>query len=85
MSTVLQDDDAKQNVAENLRTLMAETGVTQKEISEATEISPMSISYYLKAERMAGGGPLARLAEYFGVSVDYLLKKPTRKKSQKSA
>jgi transcriptional regulator with XRE-family HTH domain len=85
MSTVLQDDEAKQNVADNLRVLMAEKGVTQKETSEATDIAPMSISYYLRAERMAGGGPLARLAEFFGVSVDYLLEKHARKKSQKSA
>lgn len=85
MATVITDDDARQNVAENLRRLMVDRGVTQKEVAENTDISQMAISYYLKAERMAGGGPLARLAEFFQVSIDSLLEKPGKKISRKSA
>lgn len=82
---MLTDDDAKTHLAENLRRLLDETKTSQTALAQAVDVSNMSITFYLQGVRMAGAGPLARIAEFFGVSTDFLLAKPTRKKSQKSA
>lgn len=85
MSNVITDDDAKRHLAEHLKQLLAEKQVTQTALAQAIDVSNMTVTYWLHGQRMAGSGPLARMAEFFGVSADFLLAKPTRKKSRKSA
>jgi transcriptional regulator with XRE-family HTH domain len=85
MSTVLTNDEAKEYLAAHLQRLLEEKGVSQAALARAIDVTPMTISHYLAATVMAGSGPLARMAEFFGVSTDYLVSKPRYKKSQKSA
>jgi transcriptional regulator with XRE-family HTH domain len=85
MSNVLTDEEARKYLAEHLRRLLDEHGVTQCALAKAVKVSNMTVTYWIQGERMAGSGPLARLAEYFGVSTDFLLSKPTRKISRVSA
>ncbi len=55
--------------------------VTQKELAEYLGLSPQTISFYTTGERTPNLQTLIKLAEFFGVSVDYLLtgKKPENK------
>lgn len=90
MATVLSDEKAKKNLARNLDRLMEEHMFEGRRVSNALlaatiGVSAMTITYYLQGERMAGSGPLARMAEFFGVSTDFLLSKPKKKNSRKSA
>ncbi len=85
MSTVLTNDEAKEFLAAHLERLIEEKKVSQAALARAIDVTPMTISHYLAGTIMAGAGPLARMAEFFGVSVDYLVSRPRYKKSQKTA
>lgn len=61
-----------------LRLLMNEnpkTGhtVTQKELGEAVGVRPQTISLYINGNTQPTPDTLVKMAEFFGVSVDYLL------------
>ena len=66
---------------DRLRELRRSKNMTQKELSKALFISERVISYYEKNERFPNDAmTLIRIAEYFGVSIDYLLEMPNREK-----
>lgn len=66
---------------DRLRELRRSKNMTQKELSKALFISERVISYYEKNKRFPNDAmTLIRIAEYFGVSVDYLLEMPNREK-----
>jgi len=73
---VIDDEQAKQNIAINLRRLMETRGYTQTALAKATGASQSRISQVLRGYHMAGGGLLARIAEVFDVSVDRLVGPP---------
>lgn len=58
---------------EKLRELMEENGTTQKELAAYVGIRPQSLSLYLSGETQPNGDKLLKIAEYYSVSVDYLL------------
>jgi transcriptional regulator with XRE-family HTH domain len=83
MSTVVTNDEAKDNIAFHLEELMEKAGrPSLREIADATGESHTAIRQYLNGEKMAGSGPLMRLAEYFSkslrrkITTDYLLSSP---------
>jgi transcriptional regulator with XRE-family HTH domain len=76
MSIVLTDEQAKRNVAANLTRLLGEAGVSRRKVAEETGESHTAIADYAKGAKMPGAGPLARLAEFFSVSTDFLLSSP---------
>lgn len=58
-----------------LKELRAEKGATQKEVAEFICCSPLVYSRYEREEREPDIGVLCRLADYFGVSVDYIVER----------
>ena len=58
---------------ETLRALIEERGMTQKELTARFNVAPSTLSCYVQGTREPEYATLLRLADYFGVSVDYLL------------
>ena len=56
-----------------LKELRAEKGATQKEVAEFICCSPLVYSRYEREEREPDIDALCKLADYFGVSVDYIV------------
>jgi len=56
-----------------IKGLMEEKNITQKELSQKLNISPSAISNYVQNIREPDFATLKKLAQYFHVSLDYLL------------
>lgn len=61
------------HLSQVLTQLMNETGVTAYKISKDTGISNRLIGYWRDGEKLPGAENLLNIANYFNVSVDYLL------------
>lgn len=59
--------------AENLDTLAFDAGLNGKELAEAIGVKAPTVYNLLNGKRQPSVGVLVRLAERFGVSVDFLL------------
>lgn len=60
--------------ADRLRSVRAERGLSQAELSEALGISRSALSGYESGRKLEPDyGTLTKIADYFGVSVDWLL------------
>lgn len=57
----------------NLRILRKKSGLTMKQLGEKIGVAESTISLYEKGTREPDNATLFKLADYFGVSVDYLL------------
>lgn len=73
MSTVVSDDEAKVNIASNVKRRMGELGISQAELARATGENEMRISSVVRAVHAPTAGFLARLAEALECSVDDLI------------
>ena len=64
----------KNSFAERLKELRAEAGLTQEQLSKALngEITPSAIGLWELKKRTPNLDAVIILAEYFGVSLDYL-------------
>lgn len=60
------------SLAEKLKYLRIKKGVTQKECSEVTGISIRTLSRYENGYNASDTHVIKVLADYYGVSVDYL-------------
>ncbi len=60
-------------IAEKLRELRAETTKTQKEIASAIGVSVSTIGMYETGRREPDNALLIKIADFFGVTTDYLL------------
>lgn len=69
---------------ERLRYLRECEELTQKELSEKLGISPSTLAHYESGRRDPGLDMLKKCANYFGVSVDYLLGNEDTKKIDKA-
>lgn len=58
---------------ENLRTLRAESGVTQKQLADAVGVSQQSINKYENHNIEPDVETLIRIADFFHISVDHLI------------
>ncbi len=56
-----------------LRQLMAETGTTQEELAEAVGVQRQTISKYASGQNTPDIEKFEKIADFFGVSFDYLL------------
>ena len=56
-----------------MRELREERGLTQQELATELNLNPVTYLHYEKDQREPPLCVLADMAEYFGVSVDYLL------------
>lgn len=69
-------------LTENLSILVSQTGMTQKDIAKSIGLSQQRFNAYIKGVREPDIETLILLADYFQVSVDYLIgheKEPTVK------
>ena len=60
----------------NLKHIRMEQGVTQKAVADYLGCSPVVYSRYENGERMPSLDILIKLADYFRVTVDYLVGRP---------
>lgn len=58
---------------ENLRSMIVEYRMSQRELAELTGLSEASISYYLRGEKMPGIKTIINMAYVFGCSTDDLI------------
>ena len=58
---------------DNLRTLIKERGMTQKMIAAQLNIAPSTMGSYVENVREPDFSTLKKIANYFDVSIDYLL------------
>lgn len=72
------------NVAEILRELRNSVGKTQDQVAEACSISKVALARYETGTRTPRIEIASRLADYYGVSVDYLLGNDSDPKSVQS-
>ena len=63
----------KNILATRIRALRIESNKTQREIANIIGLTPKMISFYELGERVPPNDVLAKLADIFGVSTDYLL------------
>ena len=58
---------------DRLSALKQSSGATLSQLAEAAGISPRAIKYYASGEREPTMSTLIALADYFDVSIDYLV------------
>ena len=58
---------------ENLRTLIEERDMTQKEVAMKLNIAPSTMGSYVQDTREPDFSTLRAIAKFFNVSIDYLL------------
>lgn len=58
--------------SERLLLLRHENGLSQKECAKKLQISPRACAYYEAGEREPQLSVLIRMADFYGVSIDYL-------------
>ena len=63
---------------ENLRTLIEEREITQKELARQLNIAPSTVGSYVQNTREPDFSTLKQIAQYFDVSIDYLLDYPSK-------
>ena len=68
-----------------LRELRKQRGLTMKELGEKIGVSESTISLYETGRRSPSYEILLKIAEYFGVSVDYLLRGNEEKTASQEA
>ena len=71
-------------ISARLRELRASKGVSQDVAAEACEISRVGLARYETGQRVPVVKIASRLAEYYGVSVEYLLGKDSAEQTEKS-
>lgn len=59
-------------LAENIASLRKKRQITQKQLADMLDISPQAVSKWEKNDSQPTVSMLPRLADYFGVSMDYL-------------
>ncbi len=71
-------------ISARLRELRASKGVSQDAAAEACEISRVGLARYETGQRVPVVKIASRLAEYYGVSVEYLLGKDSTDPTEKA-
>ena len=66
-----------------LRDLREDHDMTQKAVGEAINVPQRTYAYYESGERMVPPSVLCALADFYGVSVDYILGRTDRKKTNR--
>lgn len=64
---------AKESFAERLKEILEDKDVSQARLAKSMETTPQAISSYVKGKTTPDYDMLCNIAEYFGVTTDYLL------------
>jgi transcriptional regulator with XRE-family HTH domain len=75
MNTVT-NDEVKENLAENLRRILASRGWTGLKLAAESGESQPTISNILRAQHVPNAGTLSRIAKTLDTTMDYLISKP---------
>lgn len=70
---LITDDQARRNIAANLKRLMAAAGYSTRDVAERLKCSHGAISQYTLENKLPSAATLARLAQLFDVTADELL------------
>lgn len=62
----------KMNIAENIAELRKKKGITQEQLALELNISPQAVSKWERDTSMPDAQMLPQIADFFGVSIDYL-------------
>ena len=62
-----------------IRDLREDADLTQRQVGEAINVPQRTYAYYESGERMLPPHVLCALADFYGVSVDYLLERTDKK------
>lgn len=65
--------DIKETLSIRLRKLLAENNMTQYELSKKSTVTEATISNFLNCKQLPKLEVVSKIADVFGVSVDYLL------------
>ena len=68
---------------DRIRGLREDSDLTQEKVGEAINVPQRTYAYYESGERMIPPSVLSALADYYGVSVDYLLGRTDKKAPNK--
>ncbi|WP_368941904.1 helix-turn-helix domain-containing protein, partial [Bacillus cereus] len=60
-------------IGEKIKELRKNSKITQEQLGNAIGVSKMAISYFEKGKKSPGRESLKKIADYFGVTTDYLL------------
>ncbi len=63
----------KMKMSDRIAQLLQEKDMTQKELSEAANMTESAISHYMKGDRVPRGVNLIKIAKALGTTADYLL------------
>ena len=75
---MITDDEARENIAANLRRIMAARGMSQRELAEKTHRPVMTINRLYRGEYEPKVSLIANVAEVLGFSIETLLATPPR-------
>lgn len=67
------DSEIKKQIGERIRNLLNERGIKQVELARAIEESTQKVSKWCKGINIPNEEVLKKIADFFGVSLDYLL------------
>lgn len=70
---MVSEENVKEIFAQRLSALRREKGITQLTLADDLNYSDKAVSKWERAESVPDACTLVKLAEYFGVSIDYLL------------
>ena len=76
-------EDIKQIIAKNITDLRRSRDITQGALAEALNYSDKAVSKWERAESLPDITVLMKIAEYFDVSLDYLVSKEHKSKKEK--
>ena len=66
-----------------IRNLREDADLTQEKIGKAIDVPQRTYAYYESGQRMIPPSVLCALADFYDVSVDYILGRPNNKKMNK--
>ena len=73
MTKEINSKERMQIIADNITYYRKLNGITQKELAEKIGIKPSTMTDYMKLRSAPSYGIIQKIADYFGVSVDYLM------------
>jgi transcriptional regulator with XRE-family HTH domain len=63
----------KQQISNRIINALNRTGISQRQLADATGMTEVSISRYVKGKRIPSAEILGRIADVLGVTTDYLI------------
>jgi transcriptional regulator with XRE-family HTH domain len=70
---VISNETSREEIGKRIERFRAEKGLTQQQVADALYVDRVTISQWENGSRDIKTGNMVSLAEYFGVSCDYLL------------